>query len=127
MLCTCTIEFSGIGVMVLKVFLICSRQRGTYFSNNMVRWALSVWRSRWSIQLATYLSNNPRHYFKLLCRSDQDLNECPLSFEYNTFLHISTANNVMEAPYRVLHNIVTFVQQSDITHNTEDNTKTELH
>lgn len=52
---TCTIEFSGIGTMVLKVFLICSTQRGTYFSNSMVRWARSVWCSLWSIQLATYL------------------------------------------------------------------------
>lgn len=52
---TCTMEFSGMGTMVLKVFLIRSRQRGTYFSNSMVRWARSVWCSLWSIQLATYL------------------------------------------------------------------------
>lgn len=54
---TCTMEFSGIGVIVLNVLFICSKQRGTYFSNSIVRWALSVWRSRWSIQLATYLNN----------------------------------------------------------------------
>lgn len=76
---TCTIEFSGIGVMVLKVFLICSTQRGTYFSNSMVRWALSVWCSRWSIQLATYLSNKPRYHLISLCWSNHDLNQCLLS------------------------------------------------
>lgn len=67
LLFTCTMEFSGIGVMVLKLFLIFSRQRGTYFSNIMVRWAFSVWRCLCSIQLATYLRERRNHFVLMCC------------------------------------------------------------
>lgn len=101
---TCTIEFSGIGVTVLKVFLICSTQRGTYFSNRMVRWALSVWCSLWSIQLATYLSNKPES----------------ASFEWNASTQIYTWNNLREAGHTVLFN---HFGARNTTNNTEDKAK----
>lgn len=50
---TCTILFSGIGVIVFRLQRTCSRQYGTYLSNRMVRLARSDWACRVSIQLVT--------------------------------------------------------------------------
>lgn len=52
---TCTMLFSGIGVMVLRLQRTCSKQYGTYLSNKIVRLARSDWAFLVSIQLATYL------------------------------------------------------------------------
>lgn len=57
---TCTMLFSGIGVMVLRLQRTCSRQYGTYLSNRMVRLARSDWACLVSIQLATYLRKHER-------------------------------------------------------------------
>lgn len=57
---TCTMLFSGMGVMVLRLQRTCSRQCGTYLSNRMVRFARSDWACLVSIQLATYLRKHER-------------------------------------------------------------------
>lgn len=57
---TCTMLFSGMGVMVLRLQRTCSRQYGTYLSNRMVRLARSDWACLVSIQLATYLRKDER-------------------------------------------------------------------
>lgn len=57
---TCTMLFSGMGVMVLRLQRTCSRQYGTYLSNRMVRLARSDWACLVSIQLATYLRKHEK-------------------------------------------------------------------
>lgn len=52
---TCTMLFSGMGVMVFRLQRTCSRQYGTYLSNRIVRLARSDWACLVSIQLVTYL------------------------------------------------------------------------
>lgn len=66
---TCTMLFSGMGVMVLRLQRTCSRQYGTYLSNRMVRLARSDWASLVSIQLATYLRKHERKVKTQMLRS----------------------------------------------------------
>lgn len=64
---TCTMLFSGMGVMVLRLQRTCSRQYGTYLSNRMVRLARSDWACLVSIQLATYLRKHEKKKSKHGC------------------------------------------------------------
>lgn len=53
----------------------------------MVRWALSVWCSLWSIQLATYLSNKPESV-------SSEQNASTQIYAFHHFGALNTTNNI---------------------------------